>query len=272
MIKTMGVTRHLNIPNAEPPPDFVRRILQLPLQHGKRRSPNTSFKNNDQERVCTQLAKHLDSCFKKAAGFKLTAEGHAIVANWAGEIITNAEEHSGETIYQSLNSPNTSKELRDSIEALVRKHTSRGFFSLSSRYTAAELWTLYALQDGVSRLNQGYGTSDRGRGTVQLIEAFQELGRTIDDSRIPSMVLVSGNTKIVFDGKYKMQEETMSNGGRRHIIAFNKSNSLDERPDQDCVMKIDGFFPGTLLALRFYLDQRFLKAINKPLNTAQHGD
>jgi len=94
---------------------------------------------------------------------------------------------------------------------------------------------------------------DRGTGTVQLIEAFQQLHRecAAGDTQEPSMAIISGSTHILFNGKYRMEKD--SNG--RHIIAFNEKNDLNDPPDEDCVTRLgDVAFPGTIVSLQFNLN------------------
>jgi hypothetical protein len=293
-VKVMGITKHLEVAEAQAPKEFEDAIVHLPLQRGRRRADDWKGKN-DQEIVSTRLAVYLNNCFETASNFALTEDAMAQIVKWAGEVITNAEEHSGvsdwyamacmlpsqalgdpnavigecelvifgfgKSIYETLSAKTTAPRIRTQIEHLVEEHTKSGFFS-HSKYRPEDLWTLYALQEGVSSLSTELN-SDRGTGTVRLIEAFQTLGQTIDEDKKPKMLLLSGATRIDFNGRYRMQRQQVD-GGDRNILAFNASNSLRERPDPDCVGSISGFFPGTLLSFKFYVDQRFLETLPQP--------
>ena len=87
-----------------------------------------------------------------------------------------------------------------------------------------------------------------------MIETFQGLSSAQD--RTAKMCVLSGNTHIMFDAKYRMQR---TNRGR--IIAFNKENSLTKPPDRNYVQHIDETFPGTLISLQFFIDQEHLHEI-----------
>jgi hypothetical protein len=91
-----------------------------------------------------------------------------------------------------------------------------------------------------------------------MIEAFQNLGMSVDIACVPEMTLISGSTRIYFNNKYHLREEEVE-AGRRKIIAFNEKNSLDEKPDSTHVHSLAGHFPGTLLTFRFFVDNRYLE-------------
>ena len=74
-----------------------------------------------------------------------------------------------------------------------------------------------------------------------MIDFFLKLGRQAKDFEKPKMILLSGSTHILFDGKYRLQAQEFS-GGNRQVIAFNKDNDLQQRPDSDYVRSLKGFF------------------------------
>jgi hypothetical protein len=166
----------------------------------------------------------------------------------------------GISIFESLARPDTSEDLKRQIRTLVSEHSEKGFFSrmedvvwegiLRQRrriWQEDALWTLYALQEGVSRFRGQPDGEDRGNGTVQVIEFFTDLA-----SGAPRMVLVSGRTWILFDGTYRLSNK-MRDGGSRKVIAFNSNNDLMEPPNHNFVRTLDREFPGTLVSLRFGL-------------------
>jgi hypothetical protein len=64
------------------------------------------------------------------------------------------------------------------------------------------------------------------------------------------MAIVSGGTYILFDGTHRMRETE----GKGKTIAFNKSNDLYLKPDEDYVKPLRGLhFPGTIISIRFPL-------------------
>ncbi len=221
-------------------------------------------------------------------GLELNADGFGLFADLMGEVIDNSILHSGDfnqwftighyvkdeeqvygqcnivlfnfgqTIYEGLkntfNNRNYIKDsklsaLKNNLERLTKKHNS--FFKPS--WDEEVLWTLYALQDGVSRyLSEEF--PDRGTGTVTMIDAFQQIGDTKDGKK-PEMCIVSGSSYINFDSRYKLSP---NKDGGRQTIAFNDENSLNLPPNDNYVKKIKHYFPGTIISMKFYLDREYL--------------
>ena len=292
----MGMTKHLQVAGSTPPPELEAIFHRFPLFKGRRQASDRITGGSDQERASSALAEYLNQCFDIAGDCSFTVEGQRHIVLWAGELITNAEEHSeeagwyaiaymvpieardgseqtsgicgecqlaifnfGKSIYESLSGPETPEATRSEIAALVEKQSSRSFF-LRPGYSPEDLWTLYALQEGVSRFSPGPGKIDRGKGTVKMIRAFQAFGDTLDKNLEPEMTLVSGTSCIRFTKRYQMREVQFE-GGSRQIIAFNDANSLEERPDSGHVYSLPGKFPGTLLSFRFFIDKRYLEGV-----------
>ena len=145
--------------------------------------------------------------------------------------------------------------MKRELQELSEVHHKRGLFGTS--WSRENLWTLYSLQEGVSRFRDQPGGSDRGQGTVKLIDFFQRLGKTLDGQK-PQMCILSGSTHILFDGTYEMRAVTKGHE-KRQIISFNESNDLWERPDDRYVKSIRGVFPGTLISMSFFLDRKYLE-------------
>lgn len=226
-------------------------------------------------RTAGRLIDYMDECLE-LYGVTLTDVSRESLGSLIGEIITNAEEHSGRrdwwvaaylhqpeaaavgdchvtifnfgmTLAESLQQLPERAKLRLQIEQLVGEHTRRSLWN-PANWREDDLWTLYAIQGKVSRHNDGEDSvGDAGQGTADMIQAFQQLS---GKEHRPRMCLLSGNTHIMFDDQFKMV--TRDDGSR--IIAFNVRNDLAERPHARYVSRVRRRFPGTLLSLRFYLD------------------
>lgn len=295
-LKATGLLRHLKIRNQKTTAEEEQRFVRFPLRKGTKISEERKLtRTNDGERAATDFSEYLDGCFQKAADYRLTVEGKRLIHKWIGEITDNAEDHSGEKDWfiigymtPSLKSPgehfenesdgigyceiscfNFGRTIFESLQAgpdsLLKQlkgisvlHSSKGFFG--PQFTEENLWTLYSLQDGVSRHTPEPGKTDRGKGTVKMIKTFQKLGNTNNPLMNPSMVLVSGKTKILFDQQYEMKDQ-LFDGEKRGVIAFNKENDLHLPPDKKNVGCINGFFPGTILTFRFYIEKAYLSKI-----------
>ncbi len=287
LFRSLGMIKQLDIKNMDPDDEEKSCLVTFELFSGHRSSP---LESSLAEKACTCLADYLNDCFQKAAGYSLTDDGKRQIMAWAGEIITNAEEHSatdkwwaigymrinkrqkqpvsnpshvgechlaifnfGRSIHQSLMDTQTPEATRNALSDLVSIHKSQSLFSFVERYSEADLVSLYSLQEGVSRCNSAPGKEDRGNGTVRLIRAFQDLGNSVDPEKSPSMALISGSSRILFNEKFKMQLR-----GERMTIAFNSENDLYKRPSKDNVHSLRARFPGTLLSFNFYIDRRYL--------------
>lgn len=70
------------------------------------------------------------------------------------------------------------------------------------------------------------------------------------------MNIISGSTRIRFDGTYSMSFREDLN---RDIIAFNATNDLTLRPDRAAVVSLkESRFPGTLITIEIPLVTSFL--------------
>ena len=258
--------------------------------HRGRLNRETAHKSSERDRTSDQFARYIDACLKRY-GFGLTLEGVGAVLGLLGEVIGNAENHSGrdewwiggylrqtrddygdchvtifnfgETIYQTMQKLPSESMLRGHIEDLARRHVKRGLFGTAFR--EEELWTLYAIQGGASRFQESAIEldTDRGQGLADMVTFFQQLGETNEAEAEPVMCLISGHTYIRFDRAYPMQEEMTEAGELRRIIAFNAENNLHSPPDARNVKRLKSFFPGTAISLRFYLDQSHLRQLTE---------
>jgi hypothetical protein len=260
--------------------------LRFKLRRG-RKSQVSGYRSSEKEAATTNLVEYLNECLGKY-DFELAAEEADLVSELAGEVLANGEEHGGSgewfvagymrqprhltygdchitifnvgrTIYDTLRTLPKSSLLRKEIDERVARHTRRRLFS--HHWTKENLWTVYALQEAVSRHNRGESVlGNRGVGTVKMIEFFQSIGRSSD--RQPRMCLVSGSTHVLFDGRHKLETVDVEGGRTRRIIAFNQANDLDLPPDPTSVRNLGHPFPGTLLSLRFYLEREHLSKIH----------
>ena len=275
IIRATGLPKVFDLPLPSP-----NGFTTFSLRQGFKESASAQ-KSSNRERVADELVDYLNNCL---AQFKygLNEDSEAWLAGLIGEVLGNAEDHGGrpdwwiagylrqlpsntfgdchitlfnfgQTIYETMQGLNSNSLLRHDIEALVAEHSRQKFFRRG--WTEENLWTLYALQEGVSRFNQDpEGTGRRGHGTADMIEFFQMLGASHASSAQPRMCLISGSTQFLFDGTYQIKQVAIGDGNRRRIIAFNSQNSFKFAPDPKVVRSLDRFFPGTLITLDFFLD------------------
>lgn len=124
-----------------------------------------------------------------------------------------------------------------------------------SNYLSKEnLFTLYALQEGKSRLK--YERKSRGTGTMKFIQSFLGLGDYEDKKNgfTPRLIIYSGSTFLKCDNKYRPYVSKGVN-----YISLNKENDLLLPPSESHLNTLDRRFPGTLLVVKIYLNENHLK-------------
>jgi hypothetical protein len=287
LVVATGLPAALKIDTGRPVADF----LQFPLRQGNRRAKNATAPS-DRNRFSGDLTAYINECLARF-GFELTDDQADYLSALTAEVIDNAEQHSqsprwwmggyfrsrpgattgdchlvifnvGLSIAESLQRLPQDAALRAGIEQLVDQHRAK-WFHVDRGWTEDDLWTLYAMQQGVSAKNVqrvGEPTGDRGQGTVQMIRMFQELGESKQPEAEPLMALISGSTYLRFDTVYKMERLKDRGGVDREMITFNKQRSLDYPPDKANVRHLRHYFPGTLLSVRFVLDRDRLEALH----------
>ena len=97
------------------------------------------------------------------------------------------------------------------------------------------------------------------------MDTFYHLGQTRNGIK-PELTIVSGHTCIRLDNKYRLEkkrynDEIFQNKERR-IIAFNKDNDIYKKADSNVELLKDSF-PGTVIAMKFYLDKKYLDSVIK---------
>ena len=200
-----------------------------------------------------------------------------------GEILINAEEHStqnyrystgyfqqisseklksaygiyhlvilnfGDSIYQKFKSPNcTNLDIKHRMAELSKKYTENNWFSKS--FDEETLWTLYALQEGITSIPiEEY---KRGNGSIRFIESFFNLKTNSQDlDNISRLSLISGNTNIIFDGKYEIRDKLIGNDSFK-VMTFNESGNIEDKPDRKYVKNIKDCFPGTIISAKILI-------------------
>lgn len=238
----------------------------------------------------TEIADYVVDSLRKIRK-KLTPQKLEDLCNVIGEVLINAEEHSttkhrfscgyfkeknikgrhfglfklvilnfGQTIYEKFKSeecPN--KEIVRRMSELSKRYTRRLFF-MPGKFEEESLWTLYALQEGVTSVSPDK-YSQRGNGSIRFIESFFNIKGSLEDDDISKMTIFSGHTKIVFDGKYSIMEGISSDGTQHKVMTFNDSGNIENKPDNNYVMYTDNYFPGTMICAELLLNDDDIKTI-----------
>lgn len=277
LIRSIGIVKELEVEGHTIDGDANEHEKLVIFKRRSSTEDESSVGSMDYKTKATQdFVEHIDCCLQEA-GSQLKDTAKQDLAEYVGEIVTNAQEHSGTghwQIFGYLDKDNedrvcevvifnygdtiadTFKRLpqedfaRTDLNRYLSQHKEKGI--LGAEWEADTLTTLFALQGSVSSKNQPTN-STRGHGTVSLIEFFQTIseGNESDLSNRARMCILSGEEHIRFDGKYRLNEDS-----GRPIIAFNQKNDLRQAPDRKYVRKLNNVaFPGTLIAIQFILPE-----------------
>lgn len=273
-IRGAGIIKHLNISN-ELPKEEESATLKIFDERNHHYYTYNPTKADKKTTVTAKFADHINSCLN-TSGKELTHIARHKLCEYVGEILDNVEQHAGMidwTIQGYLDNSceiplceiaifNFGKTIAENLQNVPRdSYTWKqiGHYILLHRakklfcpdWSEKDLLTLIALQEKVSSKNLTEEDT-RGNGTVDLIEFFQKISEEtgyIGEKRA-KMAILSGNTHITFDGKYKLS--AIGNSPRR--IAFNIENNLLFPPDKDYVKSLKNLnFPGTIISIRFPL-------------------
>lgn len=253
------------------------------------RKARRSFIENRKGPVCKKIRGYINSCVKKL-GLQLTAEGETAIDGWLSEVLNNTEDHTlidewyvaGISLHKYSGGVNAQKqdgvsEVRLAIMNLgfsiyegfeATKVENHRVYDQMSRlyeyvttglpedgkrmYTKDNLFTLYALQEGMSRIKYLKDNESRGNGTMNFIRAFLEIGDYEDPSKKckPIMTLLSGKTMVLCDSTYKPYED-----GTVYKLSLNPENDLLHLPDPEYLRGLSSHFPGTILETRLFFNK-----------------
>jgi len=133
----------------------------------------------------------------------------------------------------------------DQVKKYIAMHRAYGL----SEQTLA---TVFALQDGISCVPQGNGQSSGGTGIMDVIEFTNNVGKTHLSGIQPKVAIISGRAYISLDHPYSTG--VSAKGGKRRLQWFNSQNSAREPPSGTHVKDMPIDFPGTIITMRFVID------------------
>lgn len=241
------------------------------------------YLENKKNIFTTKIVDYLEGCLNKSGfGFKPLGRNH--IEGVIGEILNNAEDHSpfneyyvtstfsmkniraekredfigvlnmnflnfGYSFYEGISE--TNEKNKDDYFDLEEKFRSGKY----SNFTEDNMFTLWALQEGVSRLK--YEDESRGTGTIKFINGFLYIGDYNENGCNPYLKIISGNTILICDNVYRPFGEE-NNGVSTYFVSLNKNNNLDDPPDSKNLKHMDKKFPGTMLAVKIYINGKHL--------------
>jgi hypothetical protein len=266
-------------------------VRPFPIQRKNRPRQTTSLIDPERfEKVAELLGNWIDDVLFEVAQCSLNSKGLGLVDSIAGEALDNAQTHSdlisedgdwtvagfmtrvgkryrfhlsflsvGATIAESLR--NCPEIIRASLNAYLKRH-SKARPDLSTE----DLTTVFALQDGVTRLErklEGEGQKG-GTGLADVIEFFSELAGEGNHAKTARLAIVSGSSYIRVAPPFSraLRESVAGLAPTERAprrIWFNKRNSDAEPPDPAHVFSLPGRLQGTLVTMAFDLDRKYLQ-------------
>lgn len=259
-------------------------FVKMPTQNGKQRN----YKENPKTKVSAVVVDFVNKSSEEA-GAQLKLEGRRAIEHLMGEVLGNAEDHSapnsywyvdaisfvekqddidvvdlnltimnvGPSMYEGFestkidNADNYSK-----CEKLYNHHKSQ--FTLLNKFNRESLFTMYLLNDGISRLK--YTDESRGNGTMRFLDAFITIGSFgKTDPRFRSQLnVISGHTVLTCDNDVHSYKEDGLNK-----LALNAENDFRKLPDKSYLSYNEEYWPGTILECHIFLNKDYFeKRIN----------
>jgi hypothetical protein len=284
LLKASGIPHQMGLQESFLDAELQKRVRRADLLQG---TSNRRDRSPQRNIAAEALTKYFDGCLQ-SLGYELKREGKKYLGDLLTEVIGNAQEHGGSkwytiahwheerqegtkrhgrchivifnfgtTICESFALPDVSPEFRERLETLARRHEGKRYFLLfGDKWDRETLFTLYALQERVSRFTGLPTGKDRGNGTVDIIDFFTKLS----GEKSAKMCIVSGHSYILFDGTYKLQPVFRENE-EFQVVAFNETNDLEEPPNHDYVYRLPTSFPGTIVSIDLTLDEEYLHKV-----------
>ena len=272
-----------DIEDVQPEEGFLYLGLQTNL------ASKTSYRENKKGAVCTKVREFINESLVQSDAI-LNANGVHKIDKLLSEIFNNAEDHSahnewyvdgvsfkniidGEPIIELnlgilnfgfsisegiINNEKRNKEMMTNIKKWYDRHSELKE-QTGSKLNKDDLYTLYSLQDGVSRLK--YEDESRGHGTMNFIRAFITLGSfgKENPNYKPHLNIISGKTCVHCDNEVEPY-----NKDNNYFLSLNKKKDISLLPEDNYLKHMQEYFPGTFLEVKIYLNKKyFSKALNK---------
>ena len=245
--------------------------------------PKKSYKQNKKALAALSIRSYINESLRRH-NVELDPLGEAYLDGIISEILNNAEDHSvfdawyaggnlmesniegvngtigeinlaflnfGFSIFQGFEDTKTKNheiysQMADLYEEVLKNNPG-------TTTRREEFFTLYALQDGFSRLS--YEEPSRGTGTMKFIQSFIDLGDFQNEKEgiIPSLIIYSGNTFLKCDHNLKPFDIDGVN-----YLSLNPENDMTKPPKESHLKKLPKSFPGTLLVVKIYLNRENL--------------
>lgn len=271
----------LKLPDKE---DDGSKYFKFKLREGRQRN----YRENPKTRVSSDVVAFINESTLEA-GVELNETGKHAIDGLIGEVLGNAEDHSAkgsywyvdgisfsetqhnvEVVDVNLSIINVGLSMYEGFEETKEKNaenyakcqkmfdTHKALFTMTNRFERESLFTLYMLNEGISRLK--YKDDSRGNGTMRFLEAFIALGSFGNQNpRFKGLLnVISGHTVLSCDN-----DRTVYTDGNFKKLALNAEKDLRRLPDKKYLVYNKEYFPGMLLECHIYLNRdHFFKILS----------
>ncbi|OCH06554.1 hypothetical protein [Aliivibrio fischeri] len=280
LVDDIGLVRELQDPDFKDAKQNQHNDKVHLFRADNRYHHGVSVKGGDKKTTTAkECVEHLEGCLNSHQ-LTIKKEAQDRLKACLGEVLDNANEHCGRTssVWYVRSYFNDRSQKRPYFELMVLNlgnSIAQNFIQLPEdsdvKNTALNyvyrhddvmdenaLLTVAALQGNMSSKRDLDRT--RGQGTVTLIETFESIYRDYCILRQPNgksaeMNLISGNTIIKFDGKYKSKVIEQETGSELFRMTFNDEQSLEFPPDENYVSVMeDVYLPGVMINIRIPLN------------------
>ena len=268
----LGLIKDLKMPKNELQP---KSKFDFEVGHKQKKH----YAENQKAKIATGIREYLNECLSNH-GVVLNVRGNNRLDGIITEILNNAEDHSttnkwyisanyyqdeekeftgefnlcfmnlGDSIYEGFEK---TKKLNSETYSKVNEFYEYMQKKTGKTFSRESLFTLYILQDNISRLI--YERESGGTGTMKFINSFYELGNYVNQERgyHPVLSIHSGNTRILCDNTVKPIKD-----GNSYYIALNQESNMSNPPSQKNLFSLNTTFPGTLLFAKMFINRSFL--------------
>lgn len=260
-------------------------FLKLPVLSGKFRG---SYVENRKATAAKQIVEFINQSYRPANKI-LSPKGRNLFEGLTNEMLNNAEDHSikNETWYVSgvtFHDSNIEADLLElnltilnfgdsffegfertkrenaanyqKLEKLLEHHQKQ--FSLRKRFEKESLFTLYMLNEGISRLK--YEDASRGNGTMPFLKAFSDLEDKGPQGKKYRSVLkiITGHTTLSCDSDVVPYGED-----EKHLrISLNKEQDFLKLPEPQYLQYHSKYFPGSFIECKVFLNKNLVDQKN----------
>ncbi len=261
--------------------DADGEFLKLPVLSGKFKG---SFIENRKATAAKQIVEFINQSYLPAKKV-LSKFGRNLLESLTTEMLNNAEDHSikketwyvsgvtlhdskkdadllelnltilnfGDSFYEGFERTKTENaENYRKLEKLLNHHKSQ--FSLRNKFEKESLFTLYMLNEGISRLK--FEDESRGNGTMQFLKAFSDLeDKGPQDKNFRSVLkIITGHTTLSCDSDVVPYGED-----EKHLkISLNKEQDFKRLPESKYLQYHQRYFPGSFIECRVYLNKNLV--------------